>query len=93
MSKYDDADEFIKRSDAINEAICAVYWALNQHGNVSGQVIIDRFNAIPSADVQPVVHGEWKWRNGGECSKCGFHNDNFDYNFCPNCGADMRGGT
>lgn len=46
---------------------------------------------IPSADVAEVKHGEWKWRNGGECSECGFHNSNFDYNFCPHCGAKMDG--
>ena len=50
----------------------------------------DAVEKIPSADVVEVKHGEWKWRNGGECSECGFHNSNFDYNFCPNCGADMR---
>ena len=34
--------------------------------------------------------GEWRWTHGGQCSECGFHNTNFDFNFCPNCGADMR---
>ena len=34
--------------------------------------------------------GEWKWTHDGQCSECGFHNTNFDFNFCPNCGADMR---
>lgn len=34
--------------------------------------------------------GKWKWTHGGQCSECGFHNTNFDFNFCPNCGADMR---
>ena len=35
--------------------------------------------------------GEWRWTHGGQCSECGFHNSNFDFNFCPICGADMRG--
>lgn len=35
--------------------------------------------------------GEWRWTHGGQCSECGFHNSNFDFNFCPSCGADMRG--
>ena len=45
--------------------------------------------------------GEWiadvdKWGdevttvNGYTCSKCGMFNSDKD-NFCPNCGADMRG--
>lgn len=41
--------------------------------------------------------GEWiyhaEWYSDGECafecSKCGMGVD-IDYNFCPNCGADMR---
>ena len=44
-----------------------------------------------SADVAPVVHGRWKWSEGGQCSECGFHNSNFGYNYCPNCGAKMDG--
>ena len=44
--------------------------------------------------------GEWKRRlvdNGFNadwvCSECGYRvkTDFVDYNFCPNCGADMRG--
>lgn len=44
-------DEYIKRDTAIHEAICAVYWASNQHDNIDGRVIVDRFNAIPSVDI------------------------------------------
>lgn len=57
----------------------------------------------PVADVHPVMHGKWNddvisfYR---KCSKCGccvewdkkpFLFGSGDYNFCPNCGADMRG--
>lgn len=42
-----------------------------------------------AVDAVPVVHGEWKWSHGGQCSECGFHNSNFGYNYCPNCGAKM----
>lgn len=49
------------------------------------------FMQLPSADVAPVVHGQWKWSEGGQCSECGFHNSNFGYNYCPNCGARMDG--
>lgn len=43
-------------------------------------------------------HKNGKWKNIAlftrECSECGaqFHELEYD-NFCPNCGADMRGGN
>lgn len=46
---------------------------------------------VPTADVAPVVHGEWV--DNLNCSECGvLKRDDRDwiYNFCPNCGADMR---
>jgi len=59
--------------------------------------------SIPTADVKPVVRGEWKpsamitsstggvWRTHGvACSVCNsFYLEKTNY--CPNCGADMRG--
>jgi rubrerythrin len=54
----------------------------------------------PTADVKPVVHGKWKRKvvdNGFNadwiCSECGYKTmtDFVNYNYCPNCGADMRG--
>ncbi len=53
--------------------------------------------AVPSADRPS---GEWKRRlvdNGFNadwvCSECGYRvkTDFVDYNFCPYCGADMKG--
>lgn len=51
--------------------------------------------ALPAADVAPVVHGRWivkkEWRLGRwvkwlECSNCGEHEDNFDmYEMMPFC--------
>lgn len=50
-------------------------------------------------------HGEWWWKGNGddydmvECSACGkivyVYDNNIDhpYDFCPNCGADMRSQT
>ena len=53
----------------------------------------------PAADVAPVVHGTWSLESDEEmpnlmfklviCSACG-GKANGTYNFCPNCGADMR---
>lgn len=49
-----------------------------------------------AADVRPVVRGRWLYETEieghacGECSAC--HKIRVIDNFCPNCGADMRGG-
>jgi len=56
---------------------------------------------FPAADVQPVVHGKWlpiieaneygdAYQCGTYCSECG-ETLQSEPNFCPNCGADMRG--
>lgn len=58
---------------------------------------------LPAADVQPVKHGKWIYvgsvRSWDEikCSACdsAFSTEDRDlilnWDFCPNCGADMRG--
>ena len=60
--------------------------------------------AIPAADARPVVRGHWITEEEEEakgnyllrdaCSVCGHCDwDNTEskyFNFCPNCGADMR---
>lgn len=51
---------------------------------------------LPTVEAKPVVHGEWMEAIGENywfdytCSICG-ELEEFEYNFCPNCGADMRG--
>lgn len=54
---------------------------------------------LPPADVRENIHGTWEeWKVGKYegvpiCSVCkhGFPLGFNQYNFCPNCGADMRG--
>ena len=44
------------------------------------------------------VHGDWAWETDGhgncwhiwKCSQCGYKTEQCS-NYCPNCGADMRG--
>ena len=52
--------------------------------------IIEAVNGCIEAD-RP--HGEWKYEptKGAFCSECGCHSI-WNFNFCPNCGADMREG-
>ena len=62
--------------------------------------------SIRPADVRPVVRGEWRVVSDGcgngeatahicECSECGdtiwvYKKAERRWNYCPNCGADMR---
>lgn len=62
-------------------------------------------NNFPVADVRPVVHGEWiklDMHKGIEQYKCSVCRSECYvpecmgdpmYAFCPNCGADCRGGN
>lgn len=47
----------------------------------------------PAADVAPVRHGRWLHRKNGVayCSECKIDTVEDETNYCPNCGADMRG--
>lgn len=55
---------------------------------------IERLDAIPAADVRPVVHGRWVETTNDvfhripTCLVCGTETL-IKYNFCPNCGAQM----
>lgn len=58
----------------------------------------EQLEALPAADVAPVVHGRWiPYRcDMYECSVCGhihtsFDKEECDANYCPNCGTKMRG--
>lgn len=83
MSRYIDAD-------ALKES-------MHLYGFRSVDLTVTEFieDVLPTADVREVVHGEWidkgedymiRWT----CSNCG-RRDTHIYDFCPDCGADMRG--
>lgn len=64
------------------------------------EAMIEVVVSVESADVQPVKRGRWKHIAGmnSKCSECEryfpvqeFDSRPFDINFCPYCGADMRG--
>lgn len=59
-------------------------------------------DALPTVDAVPVVHGRWTRENSygtWKCSECGckvnranpLKGNIWNYYYCPNCGADMRG--
>jgi NADH pyrophosphatase NudC (nudix superfamily) len=80
--------EYIER-----EKVLAEYDRQHKGPPGGARKIIETF---PAADVRPVVRGRWVTRpymmgNTQYCSRCG-ENYGEKYHFCPNCGADMRGG-
>lgn len=53
---------------------------------------LEHVKSIPAADVRPVVRGHFGKHTSpftALCSECGT-SMNMHWNFCPNCGADMR---
>ena len=58
--------------------------------------VIESVDDIPTADVRENIKGEWIVGDDSLiCPICGAHGEDirsdFTFNFCPNCGADMRG--
>ena len=88
--------DYIKREDAIE-----TIYKLREHfkcWDTDDDIAIkNTLNAIPPADVRENVRGEWIFPYGDKkykrCSVCGsvFYSIPYNTNFCPSCGADMRG--
>ena len=90
--------EYIERSAAIKAA---------KHAWAKGLEPSQYIEALPAANVAPVVHGRWDdsgrytFPGGGtavRCTECGCalteseHHLN-NWNYCPVCGAKMDGGA
>lgn len=83
--------EYIERS--------ALLQSLKSSG-VASDFALYKISNFPTADVAPVVHGEWVTIDGiSRCSECEYIpaydsaiDDLFYSPFCPNCGAKMDGG-
>ena len=63
---------------------------------------INLIKHAPTIDAVSVVHGEWIFRReyvedtpftGYRCSNCNYWKGMGAWNFCPNCGARMKGTT
>ena len=82
------------------EREAAVHLLMNRGRYLTKDLVMDaayEVSKISAADVAPVVHGRWIYDHWCEfkCSVCGTFSDSKPYkgreNYCPNCGADMRG--
>ena len=88
-------DDLIKRSDAVGIVQKRLDTPYMQNAWQQGAClsILRAIEELPSAD-RP--QGEWKPKNHHTdyCSNCGFEETQWrtaDYNFCPSCGARMKG--
>ena len=84
MSRYIDADsieQYMNREEW--KTPDEKWWPEREIG-----MIID---AIPTADVKPVVRGENLGGGAFLCSACGFDDvaHSHTVKFCPNCGAEI----
>lgn len=93
--------EYIERAVAI-DTVSEVYYD-TPDVNLSAEKFEAAINAIPAADVAPVVHGRWEYtpqtfNTLGQirCPFCAWRSldQSIDgiYKYCPNCGAKMDGG-
>jgi len=83
-------DDYIKRSEAV-AAFANYLGATSKRAAIAVACIL---KPIPAADVRENVRGKWiHWARSDECSVCGYNTGKYEMgsNFCPNCGADMRG--
>ncbi len=74
----------------------------NGNYKVALKLLLDKIEGLPAADVREVKRGHWMNQRADSemCSACGSRfyisalfavGINDEPNFCPNCGADMRG--
>lgn len=86
--------DLISRSALID----SLYSCEGLMGRRTIESVVTTINEQTAVEAKPVVHGEWIKRvknNGGYvgsiiCSVCGYSHSRVTYNFCPECGADMR---
>lgn len=97
VARYIDADalkmQIVEKGQGSTRYRIGEIWELNR------DEIWQTIDEVSTADVRENVRGEWIYEGNGvfRCSFCGeryYLVDDAklcDYNFCPNCGADMRG--
>ena len=100
MAEYIDRELAIKAVRNEDKDVMADYG--EEYGTEWGfseEKIIEIIMKVPAADVAPVLHGKWKYKEEwgrlvtNYCSICGQSLTTVygkgKMNFCPNCGAKM----
>ena len=85
MSEYLDRKQVIELYEKYHSHLATYVWEFWQE-----------LGQLPIVEQRP--HGEWIWNTDNhyaqrrycKCSICGIGMGNTEYDFCPNCGADMR---
>ena len=94
MSRYIDADEAL-RMMRNSKQDCPLKDDKKDIWYVAHDCAISCVEAVPTAEVVEVRHGEWKksspYNRFMNCSVCGFGQDHTTFKYCPNCGAKMDG--
>ena len=101
--------DYIERDKALSASkiVYIEYIELDGDGYAEGDadnipvVLKKDIEAIPAADVRPVVRGRWIWDDEAfHCSECFSHAYGNTgevlsgyYNYCPYCGAKMEAGA
>ncbi len=93
MPRYIDADTLAKTFENITTTA-------DVRSTVFLNAVLTVIEGFPTADVAPVVRGEWEKvrfsRGIMACSACGYYFQESQMphrNFCPACGARMKGGA
>lgn len=102
-------NDCVSREDVLNIAAqyCPDDDGSCSKADVDLREMLDKIEALPSADVQPVKHGRWKpvlYTSHCSCGKSyqtTFYNCSvcdhvaewqpYGLNYCPYCGAEMKG--
>ena len=99
MAEYIDRGALMRRIKEIHCAECDSYHGVRCRACWVDDTL-DYIDSEPAADVAPVRHGRWIWHSeerGYLCSECGsgcllnYESDWHKSDWCPHCGADMRG--
>lgn len=90
--------DLISRQDAIEEVEMLLEQSEDdEHDKTWNNAIRGAINAVKRHVPSAQRMGEWihdgsDWTNRWICSKCGYKHFLEKTNYCPNCGADCRGG-